>query len=144
MPYNLKKNQIERNKKYYRNHRNRLLTKLRKRRQERPKYFWAYDSIKDHQRRGFIVEINVNELESLVEKIDVCPICKQKLDWSFGTKRGVLDTSPTLDRADNGKILRVSNTQIICNSCDRTKSNRTMKEFVDYCRMIVATFPSET
>ena len=99
---------------------------------------WARNTLRSHKTRNYIVEITINELTKVAKQIHYCPLCNTKLDWEVGT--GFNSNSPTLDRTNNEKILTLSNTQIICHSCNTTKHNRTMKEFIEYCEMIVNKF----
>jgi hypothetical protein len=51
--------------------------------------------------------------------------------------------SPSVDRLSNSDILTVNNIQIICRRCNTTKLDRTMEEFVDYCKMVAKKFNPE-
>ena len=62
-----------------------------------------------------------------------CPYCGVELDWQRGLGKGGRDSSPSLDRINNEKELRLDNIEIICHRCNSTKYNRTKKEFIDYC-----------
>ena len=42
-----------------------------------------------------------------------------------------------LDRTQNGNVIRKYNTMIICHQFNRTKGERTLSEFVEYCKMVV-------
>lgn len=50
--------------------------------------------------------------------------------------------SPTLDRLDNEEVIRSDNVLILCYKCNATKRDRTLKEFLDYCRVVVTKFHS--
>lgn len=71
-------------------------------------------------------------------KTDVCPICDVLLDWSRKGKTN--RKSPTIDRINGDKTLRMDNILIICYMCNSTKQERTMTEFVTYCKKIVEKF----
>ena len=50
--------------------------------------------------------------------------------------------SPTLDRLDNEKVIRTDNVLILCYQCNATKRDRTLKEFLEYCRAVDKKFHS--
>jgi len=50
--------------------------------------------------------------------------------------------SPTLDRLDNEGVIRNDNILILCYQCNATKRDRTLKEFLDYCRAVTNRFHS--
>lgn len=52
--------------------------------------------------------------------------------------------SPTLDRLDNEQIIRSDNILILCYQCNATKRDRTLKEFLDYCRAVSVKFTTHT
>ena len=60
---------------------------------------------------------------------------------AYRTKDGKLQSnSPTLDRIENGKLINKNNIMIVCHTCNATKRNRTMVEFVEYCENVVKKF----
>jgi len=120
------------NREYYQNNKERI-RELHQR--NNPIRYWCLQTISNHKRKGFEVLFTAEELLSIAEKTKHCPICNKPLDWEFDT--GHNDYNPTLDRKDNGNILTLDNTWIICHKCNRTKSNRTMGEFINYCKMVV-------
>lgn len=102
---------------------------------------WADVSLRSHRKKGSVIEITVKELVGLAKDTPNCIICGCELNWSYGTKGGKLQSnSPTLDRIDNGEKINKNNIMIVCHSCNATKRNRTMNEFVEYCRMIADKF----
>jgi hypothetical protein len=58
------------------------------------------------------------------------------LQYGHGRK----DNSPALDRKSNQKILNIDNVQILSDKCNATKHNRTMKEFIEYCKIVYFKF----
>ena len=104
----------------------------------RPHYAWAKSSIKSHKRKGFEVQITVKELADIAKERKSCPLCGSLFSWNQGNGDGKLHhNSPTLDRIDNGKVIRGDGIQIICHRCNTTKSGRTMKKFIAYCKGII-------
>lgn len=69
-------------------------------------------------------------------KIDSCFICGIQLDWELGNKGRTHASSPTLDRMDNQNEIRQDNVLILCYSCNATKRDRTLQEFLDYCEAV--------
>lgn len=105
-----------------------------------PHRWWSSGTRSLHRGRGYKINITLDELEKLAKPITHCPICDIKLDWSYGSKGKAKFNSPTLDRINNEKTLTKKNVWIICYSCNRTKSNKTMKEFYIYCKNFVEKF----
>ena len=42
-----------------------------------------------------------------------------------------------LSEFSNCRHMTLNNIQIVCHSCNSTKRNRTMVEFIEYCKLIV-------
>lgn len=103
-----------------------------------PRRGWAINTIQNHRTLGYEVEVGFEFLESLANESNNCYICGQELNWD---KKGkVVPDSPTLDRMFNGKFIRSDNICIICHKCNRTKGERTMKEFINYCKKVAEKF----
>lgn len=98
---------------------------------------WATYSIRHHKKRGFKMSMTIEELTKRAKTITYCPMCGIKLKWYYGN---LSSNSPTVDRIDSNNELTMDNTQIICHKCNMAKRDRTMKEFVEYCRTIVEKF----
>lgn len=109
-------------------------------RDSNPERYWVLKTLNNHRRRGFRVEIAVDVLVKLAKTTKTCPLCGCELVWSYDAKNGRRNSCPTLDRIDNGKALTFNNVQIICNRCNATKYDRTMKEFVEYCKTIADSY----
>jgi hypothetical protein len=99
-------------------------------------YSWASSTVQGHKRNGNKINFKTRDLMELASKTDSCMICGIKLNWEKN-RRYIQDNSPTLDRINSENILELAGIQIVCHKCNRTKSNRTMEEFIDYCKMIV-------
>lgn len=74
---------------------------------------------------------------------EICPICGVKLDYA-PFKGKIQDNSPSLDRINNEISISLDNSWIICNSCNRTKSNRTLKEFKEYMQNAIVNLQNLT
>lgn len=101
-------------------------------------YDWAV-YVRGHHSK-YILHISSKELADIARKADSCAICGCQLNWAPGRKFSGL--SPSLDRIDNGQDIAKDNIQIVCHSCNRTKSNRTMRDFVAYCKTVIERFES--
>jgi hypothetical protein len=113
-------------------------------RKNHPHNSWAQGTIRCHKKEGLIVSIPLTILTNLAKTVNACFICGKELRWTQGNGAGKLTgNSPTLDRIDNGKELNISNTQIICHTCNTTKHNLTMSEFASYCKMVADKFYKE-
>jgi hypothetical protein len=96
----------------------------------------AKATLDHHKKSGNIISITRDELELLYNAASTCKICGRKLTLEYGSGK-ILKSSPSLDRINNEDELRVDNIQIICNCCNATKRNRTMKEFIEYCELVI-------
>lgn len=101
-----------------------------------PYKYWARQSLASHKRNGYKIQITTNELEQLVKETTHCFYCGQ----FFIYKGSFCETSATLDRIDNGKILTRNSVRIICSKCNMSKGKRTHNEFVEYCSKISKQF----
>jgi 5-methylcytosine-specific restriction endonuclease McrA len=103
---------------------------------------WAISSISSHKTRGYKLNISINEVEKLATNTEFCPICGIKLDYSRhrGLGPGPQPNSPSLDRIENTDTLNIDNVWVICIRCNNHKSDKSMKEFVEYCRHVVEIF----
>ena len=106
-----------------------------------PHYAWSKATLKSHKKKGYLINIKSKELSEIAKKIKNCQICNCKLQWNQGNGSGkVKHNSPTLDRINNTNLINKKNIQIICHKCNTSKSNRSMKDFVKYCKLIVNKF----
>ena len=101
---------------------------------------WASDTITNHKRRGFIVNISIFDLKQIAKETKICKYCSGELKYGYGSKGKTVSLSPSLDRTDNEKELNIKNTQIICYNCNATKRSRTHDEFISYCKNIASKF----
>ena len=103
---------------------------------------WCISSKSHHKK--YIFNISLDELETLAINTPVCPICGCKLNYNqsrhSGKNKKMTPDSPTLDRINNDTELYITNVWIVCNACNRAKSDKPMKEYVKYCKMIVDKF----
>ncbi len=111
-------------------------------RRQNPRKRWASACLSGHRRRGHVIELTYTELCELAMKTDSCFICDTQLDWRLGDKGRMKNNSPTLDRVDNESVIRKNNITILCYKCNATKRDRTLKEFLDYCRAVAKKFHS--
>lgn len=125
--------------KYYRTSytgtRERRLKKAHEERRKYPEYYWAKQTISNHRRRGYTVNITSKELTDLAYKTTHCKYCGIKLEFSYGEGKS-LRITPTLDRTNNDSDLYINNIQIICHSCNTGKGEMTHDEFISYIREI--------
>jgi hypothetical protein len=106
-----------------------------------PHRSWASARIRGHKARGYVIKISLDELTNMAKHSHRCPYCGVKLDWNMGRKnRSPRLNSPSMDRTDNGKVIKTSTIQIICYLCNITKQHRTHKEFLAYCNKVSKRF----
>jgi len=106
-----------------------------------PVRYWAYGTLSCHKKRGYEIKISRAELEEIGKKTLTCHYCGVELDYS-PLKGKQAKNSPSLDRINNGNLIVKETIQIICQDCNRTKSDRTHLEFIEYCQQITNKFAS--
>jgi len=120
---------------YYAN-REHSIKNCRERRKINPERTWAGYSIAGHKKDGYEVLITVDELTAIAKNTHQCSMCGNELKWG---ERQSMD-SPTMDRKDNKNSLDVDSVWIVCKRCNTSKLNRSMSEFIDFCKMVVQKF----
>ena len=95
---------------------------------------WASSTLRNHKIKGYIINLPRIDLEKMAKNTIHCPLCGCELKWNFGASHS---NSPTLDRIDNEDIINKNSVWIICRQCNTTKGSRSLKEFSDYCKMII-------
>jgi hypothetical protein len=100
---------------------------------------WVQQVLKSHKSRGYIINIAWQELMEYAKTITHCPLCGCKLrsEKTYGSK-AELD-SPSLDRINNEDIIDLEHCWIICLGCNIAKRERTLTEFLEYCKMVLTT-----
>jgi len=99
-----------------------------------PKRYWCNKTINHHKDYGIKVEITTIELLNYIKDIDNCELCGKEISW-YNTKTSL--NSPTMDRINNEDVIDISNIMLICHQCNTTKNVRTLKEFYEYCELIL-------
>lgn len=97
---------------------------------------FARGTIRDHRRTGCTINFSIDDLVAPARATPDCPICRCALNWDYSKPRRSADDSPTLDRINNNTVLSINDVQVICHSCNRTKSDRTAAEFAEWCRIV--------
>ena len=104
-------------------------------RQKHPDRTRAFETIRTHRNKGFVINISVDELEKLFADAIYCPICGNKLLHDYG--RGRNFSSVSLDRKNNEQELSIDTVWITCLRCNTMKGTLTMENFVKHCNKIV-------
>lgn len=120
---------------HYVNHIDKRTEQNKQWRIDHPKMAWINNTLSYHK-KDYKIMITSQELNKFIEQTTTCKICGCELDFSYYGKKTTQDNSPTLDRTNNEDYIDVNNIQILCHQCNATKRNRTMKEFIDYCKMV--------
>ena len=113
----------KRGREYARTHREIIAGSHRRWKAKHYRNYWAIKTIHNHKKDGYEVSLSSHDLTELAKKTDYCFFCGRALDWSANKGR-LNDSSPTLERLENGKTITPNNTAILCYSCNRTKGNR--------------------
>ena len=103
-----------------------------------PVFYWCKQSTTSHKK--YDLRIDEYDLFNYAKDKGNCEYCDVGLEWSYKDKIGKpKSNSPSLDRMNNEEIITLDNIRICCHKCNTTKSNRTLQEFVDYCKKVIAT-----
>jgi len=136
---------LKKQKVYYENNKQKILKRMGAYQKKHLREFWVTGTLHSHKHSGKKICISRKELLSFVYDSKTCEICGCNLNWTSKGKKGrLVNNSPTLDRINNEDFLAPHNVQIVCHSCNTRKHIGTMKEFVDYCKMIADKFGEVT
>jgi len=104
-----------------------------------PYRYWAGNVLNGHRRKGFIVNISVDELALMAKKAKYCSLCGGEIDWSYKLrgKNTPVQTHPSLDRADNSKTINITNIDIIHIKCNTLKGFTRRRLFLSICNQII-------
>jgi len=126
---------------YYQRNKARLAVYNRQKVLSNPWKDWALQTTRRHRQRGYQISIELDKLIELVKRATECAICGQHLRLSRGAANWSPRSSITLDIIDpQRKTLDNSNIQFTCHRCNRTKLDRSMGEFVEYCQAVINRF----
>jgi hypothetical protein len=103
-------------------------------RKKRLFYVWAQQTLYKHKKKGIKIGISIREVEETGITTRYCSLCGCKLMRNNG--KGPKNNSPTLDRINNDNIINEDNIMVICHLCNKTKGERSLNEFIDYCKNI--------
>ncbi len=92
---------------------------------------WDFDITID-----FLIQLNIKQNSR-------CAYTNEKLNWKIASVKGIrLMDRASLDRIDPTKGYTKDNVHLIMDFVNRMKSNRTEKEFVRICRLIIEKWDS--
>lgn len=105
-----------------------------------PYKYWAKNTRQYHESKGIRVDMSVEQIEKAARAHGHCQMCGKSL--YYGRKRNGVSSgdSPTLDRINNQMYINENNVFITCLSCNASKRDRSLKEFVAFCKMIYEKF----
>ena len=131
----------EHERKYYKTNSIRMKINKVKKENRISERYWAVNSISNHKRRGYIINITNDELEKMALNTKICIYCGSNLIYKNNGKGDKInDNRPSMDRINNENEININNVQIICSRCNVTKLNRTHDEFIEYCKIIAEKF----
>lgn len=109
----------------------------KQRQRNQPRRLWAIAARNAHKKKGLRLYFTLDDLDQLACQSENCTLCGRSLNWRpfLGHTR---DNSPSMDVINPRKWrLFLDDIQIVCHQCKRTKGNRDMPEFLEYCREIL-------
>jgi len=97
---------------------------------------WVVRSFCGHKKRGFVVDISVNDLIERAENTNECPRCGVKFDWKNGRHLKNWQM-PCIACLTHNQTLTLENIEIICKKCNTQQNNDSLEEFFSYCRQFI-------
>lgn len=91
-----------------------------------------------HARKGHKVEVTVEYALELYLNTKTCRYCGVEMKRA---EDGLVGTTPSIDRIDNGDTLTKDNIQYICLTCNKTKGAYSHDEYMVYLRQMVKCSP---
>lgn len=95
---------------------------------------WSNRTIYYHSLNGIVCNFLPKDLQLMAIKSFNCDYCRKELDWSGGKRR---HNTPSLENIDLKTELFLEDISIVCWECNSTKSNRTLRDFIEYCKKIL-------
>jgi len=95
---------------------------------------WCSSTIRDHKKRGYIVNITIDELYNIVKDEPICEICGKELEWYSTGKGKLTNLSPSLDRIYNENEINKDNISILCHKCNMKKNSESIEENLVWCK----------
>jgi len=125
--------------KYYKTHSEHVSKKCNAYRIKKWARSKAMNALNSHRRQGHTINISIDEVEQMFLTTHTCPICGTTLINDIGVrgKGGASENAASMDRKNNSNELNPSNIWVICYACNSAKRDKTLKEFVEYCRRVV-------
>ena len=101
----------------------------------------CYNTLYQHKRKGYKVDITIEELINMANAAEYCSLCNEKLDKTLGNKVKCQKNSLSFDCINHEKEFIRGNIRAICNYCNikgkRTKRKNKNRRSVDlYFRKI--------
>lgn len=100
-----------------------------------PQKAWAINTLKNHKRRGFVIDVDAEKLIEHARTVTHCPVCGRKIEWGGHERNRML--SPSLDRINGDRTIRLDNIQITCVQCNVGKGDGDVESFVSFCKNVV-------
>jgi hypothetical protein len=101
---------------------------------------WAVRTLINHRNKGYKMLITIDELCNYASLINNCEYTGIELNWFSKGKCNF--NSPSLDRVDNEKEIRLDNIRIVSHRANTMKGNLTFKEYIQYCKHMIDKFGS--
>jgi len=99
---------------------------------------WAVRTLINHRQKGYKILITIDELCEYAKLIDNCEYTDVPLNWF--SKGKCSSNSPSLDRIDNEKEIRLDNIRIVCHQMNTMKGSLSFKEYITHCKDMVERF----
>lgn len=97
---------------------------------------WSRATTHSHFRKGHSVNFTPEQLCEFVKDKNTCDFCECDLLWANKTGKPQ-QNSPSLENINLNVNINLDNIAIICRRCNTTKSNRTLKEYIEYINKIL-------
>ena len=132
-----RENNKEKMKEYYENNKEKIKEYKKEWRENNYVRIWCTHTIHNHKRRGYIVNITIDELYNIVKDEPSCEICGKELEWYSTGKGKTTNLSPSLDRKNNENEINKDNISILCYKCNAKKNSESIEENVVWCKQFI-------
>ena len=129
-----RENNKEKMKEYYENNKEKIKEYKKEWRENNYVRIWCSSTINSHKKRGYIVNITIDELYNIVKDEPSCEICGKELEWYSTGKGKTTNLSPSLDRIYNENEINKDNISILCHKCNTKKHSDSIEENLVWCK----------
>lgn len=97
---------------------------------------WSRATTQGHFKKGHSINFTPEQLCEFIKDKKTCDFCECELLWNNETGKPQ-QNSPSLENINLNVNINLDNIAIICRRCNTTKSNRNLKDYIEYINKIL-------